>query len=116
MKEPMKLEIKNEGIRGARLVLDGKELHHVKGYEIKSSTFAGKVELSLKMLVTFPVVTDEKPEEPSGKTIKTTKTTKQIADEIFEYLKKERLTANKAWDAISEVRRRLHEAAYSSRL
>lgn len=113
MKEPMKLEIKNEGIRGARLVLDGKELHHVKGYEIKSSTFAGKVELSLKMLVTFPVVTDEKPEEPSGKTIKTTK---QIADEIFEYLKKERLTANKAWNAISEVRRRLHEAAYSSRL
>lgn len=113
MKEPMKLEIKNEGIRGARLVLDGKELHHVKGYEIKSSTFAGKVELSLKMLVTFPVVTDEKPEEPSGKTIKTTK---QIADEIFEYLKKERLTANKAWDAISEIRRRLHEAAYSSRL
>lgn len=113
MKEPMKLEIKNEGIRGTRLVLDGKELHHVKGYEIKSSTFAGKVELSLKMLVTFPVVTDEKPEEPSGKTIKTTK---QIADEIFEYLKKERLTANKAWNAISEVRRRLHEAAYSSRL
>lgn len=109
----MKLEIKNEGIRGTRLVLDGKELHHVKGYEIKSSTFAGKVELSLKMLVTFPVVTDEKPEEPSGKTIKTTK---QIADEIFEYLKKERLTANKAWNAISEVRRRLHEAAYSSRL
>lgn len=80
----------------------GKELHHVEAYEIKSSTFAGKRELSLKMLVTFPVVTDEKPEEPSGKTIKTTK---QIADEIFEYLKKERLTANKAWNAISEVRR-----------
>lgn len=35
MKEPMKLEIKNGGIRGPRLVLDGKELHHVKGYEIK---------------------------------------------------------------------------------
>ena len=48
MKEPMKLEIKNGGIRGPRLVLDGKELHHVKGYEIK-------VELSLKMLVDFPV-------------------------------------------------------------
>ena len=52
MKEPMKLEIKNGGIRGPRLVLDGKELHHVKGYEIKSS---GKVEFSVKMLVDFPV-------------------------------------------------------------
>lgn len=55
MKEPMKLEIKNVGIRGPRLVLDGKELHHVKGYEIKSSNFAGKVEFSVKMLVDFPV-------------------------------------------------------------
>ena len=36
MKEPMKLEIKNGGIRGPRLVLDGKELHHVKGYEINA--------------------------------------------------------------------------------
>ena len=55
MKEPMKLEVRNEGIRGPRLVLDGKELHHVKEYEIKSSDFIGKAELSLKMLVTFPV-------------------------------------------------------------
>ena len=39
MKEPMKLEVRNEGIRGPRLVLD----------------FIGKAELSLKMLVTFPV-------------------------------------------------------------
>lgn len=113
MKEPMKLEVRNEEAKGIYLVLDGKELHHVEAYEIKSSAFAGKAELSLKMLVTFPIVTDEKPEEPSGKTIKTTK---QIADEIFEYLKKERLTANKAWSAISEVRRRIHEAAYSSQL
>lgn len=113
MGTPMTLEIQYKDDGGYRVLLDGKELHHVEVYEIKSSTFAGKRELSLKTLVTFPVVTDEKPEEPSGKTIKTTK---QIADEIFEYLKKERLTANKAWDAISEVRRRLHEAAYSSRL
>lgn len=46
MKEPMKLEIKNEGIRGARLVLDGKELHHVKGYEIKSSSLIEDKEVS----------------------------------------------------------------------
>lgn len=50
----MKLEVRNEG-RGPRLVLDGKELHHVKEYEIKSSDFIGKAELSLKMLVSFPV-------------------------------------------------------------
>ena len=55
MKEPMKLVVRNEGIRGPRVVLDGKELHHVKEYEIKSSDFIGKAELSLKMLVTFPV-------------------------------------------------------------
>lgn len=51
----MKLEVRNEGIRGPRLVLDGKELHHVMEYGIKSSDFIGKAELSLKMLVTFPV-------------------------------------------------------------
>lgn len=51
----MKLEVRNEGIRGPHLVLDGKELHHVKEYEIKSSDFIGKAELSLKMLVSFPV-------------------------------------------------------------
>lgn len=113
MKEPMKLEVRNEGAEGIYLVLDGKELHNVEAYEIKSSAFAGKRELSLKMLVSFPAMSDEKPEASSDETIKTTK---QIADEIFEYLKKERLTANKAWGAISEVRRRLHEAAYSSRL
>lgn len=49
MKEPMKLEVRNEGIRGPRLVLDGKELHHVKEYEIKSSDFIGKAEAA-KML------------------------------------------------------------------
>lgn len=51
----MKLEVKNEGIRGPRLVLDGKELHHVLEYGIKSSALAGKAELSLKMLVSFPI-------------------------------------------------------------
>lgn len=55
MKEPMKLEVKSRSNKGAVLVLDGKELHHVKEYEIKSSDFIGKAELSLKMLVTFPV-------------------------------------------------------------
>ena len=51
----MKLEVRNEGIRGPRLVLDGKELYHVLEYGIKSSDFIGKAELSLKMLVSFPV-------------------------------------------------------------
>ena len=51
----MKLEVKSRSNKGAVLVLDGKELHHVKEYEIKSSDFIGKAELSLKMLVTFPV-------------------------------------------------------------
>ena len=113
MGTPMTLEIQYKDDGGYRVLLDGKELHHVEAYEIKSSAFAGKRELSLKMLVSFPAMSDEKPEASSDETIKTTK---QIADEIFEYLKKERLTANKAWGAISEVRRRLHEAAYSSRL
>ena len=49
------IRVRNEGIRGPRLVLDGKELHHVMEYGIKSSDFIGKAELSLKMLVTFPV-------------------------------------------------------------
>ena len=55
MKEPMKLEVRNEEAKGIHLVLDGKELHYVEAYEIKSPAFTGKAELSLKMLVTFPV-------------------------------------------------------------
>lgn len=50
----MKLEVKSRGDKGAVLVLDGKELHHVLEYGIKSSTLKGKAELSLKMLVNFP--------------------------------------------------------------
>lgn len=97
MKEPMKLEVRNEGAEGIYLVLDGKELHHVEAYEIKSSAFAGKRELSLKMLVSFPAMSDEKPEASSDETIKTTK---QIADEIFEYLKKAKIILNRTREAL----------------
>lgn len=51
----MKLEVRNNGDKRAVLVLDDKELHHVLEYGIKSSTLKGKAELSLKMLVSFPV-------------------------------------------------------------
>lgn len=37
------------------MFLDGKELHHVKEYKIESSAYEGKAELSIKMLVQFPV-------------------------------------------------------------
>ena len=37
------------------MFLDGKELHHVKEYKIESSAFAGRAELSIKILVQFPV-------------------------------------------------------------
>ena len=53
--EPMKLEIKNKEDGGFLLVLDGKQIHHVEEYQIKSSAVKGKAELSLKMLVEFPV-------------------------------------------------------------
>lgn len=35
MKEPMKLEVRNEEAKGIHLVLDGKELHYVEAYEIR---------------------------------------------------------------------------------
>ena len=46
MKEPMKLEVRNEGAEGIYLVLDGKELHHVEAYEIKRTFVEDACEFS----------------------------------------------------------------------
>lgn len=55
VEQPMGLEIKSNAGGGYNLYLDGKRIHHVEDYEVKSSTFGCKAELTLKMLVSFPV-------------------------------------------------------------
>ena len=55
VEQPMGLEIKSKAGGGYNLYLDGKRIHHVEDYELKSSTFGCKAELTLKMLVSFPV-------------------------------------------------------------
>lgn len=52
----MGLEIKSNAGGGYNLYLDGKRIHHVEDYELKSSTFGCKAELTLKILVSFPVI------------------------------------------------------------
>lgn len=53
-KRPMQLQIKPvEG--GYALWLDDKRLHHVENYKIESSPFGTRAELSLKLLVQYPV-------------------------------------------------------------
>ena len=54
-KKPMTLQFKKNETGRNRMFLDGKELHHIKGYKIESSAFAGRAELSIKMMVQFPV-------------------------------------------------------------
>ena len=54
-KKPMILQFKENEKGRRRMFLDGKELHHVKEYKIESSAFAGRAELSIKILVQFPV-------------------------------------------------------------
>lgn len=44
------------------------------------------------------------------------KTVREISDEVMEILKKEHLTADKAWDVLSAVRRKVHESAFSKPL
>ena len=39
----------------SHMLLDGKEIHHVREYKIESTAYEGKAELSIKMLVQFPV-------------------------------------------------------------
>ena len=55
VEQPMGLEIKSNAGGGYNLFLDGKRIHHVEDYEVKSSTFGCKAELTLKMTVSFPV-------------------------------------------------------------
>lgn len=52
---PMTLQFKKNENGKNHIFLDGKELHHVKEYKIESSAFEGKAELSIRMLVQFPV-------------------------------------------------------------
>ena len=54
-KKTMTLKFKENEKGRSCMFLDGKELHHVKEYKIESSTFAGRAELSIKILVQFPV-------------------------------------------------------------
>ncbi len=56
VEQPMGLEIKSNAGGGYNLYLDGKRIHHVEDYDLKSSTFGCKAELTLKMLVSFPVI------------------------------------------------------------
>ncbi len=54
MHKPMELKMVNE--EGKRkLFLDGKEMHHVMEYKIKSPQKGNYAELSIKMIVQFPV-------------------------------------------------------------
>lgn len=55
VKAPMTLQFKKNEKGRSHMFLDGKELHHVKEYKIESSAYEGKAELSIKMLVQFPV-------------------------------------------------------------
>lgn len=52
---PMKLQFKEYKEGKNHMFLDGKEIHHVREYKIESSAYEGKAELSIKMLVQFPV-------------------------------------------------------------
>lgn len=63
VEQPMGLEIKSNAGGGYNLFLDGKRIHHVEDYELKSSTFRCKAELTLKMLVSFPVTQESTPQE-----------------------------------------------------
>lgn len=50
----MKLRVEPEK-GGYALWLDDKKLHHVEDYKIESSPFGTRAELSLKLLVLYPV-------------------------------------------------------------
>lgn len=55
MKRPMALQFEKNEDGKNHILLDGKEIHHVKEYKIESSAYEGKAELSIRMLVQFPV-------------------------------------------------------------
>lgn len=51
----MKLRVIKEDDGIYKIYLDETVLHHIEEYKIESSTIKGKAELSLKMLVEFPI-------------------------------------------------------------
>lgn len=55
VKPPMILQFKKNEKGMSHILLDGKEIHHVREYKIESTAYEGKAELSIKMLVQFPV-------------------------------------------------------------
>lgn len=59
VKEPMALRIEQTESGNCEIWLDDTKLHHVKNYKIESLPFKGKVELSIKMLVRYPVGGEE---------------------------------------------------------
>ena len=52
---PMTLQFKEYEKGRSHMFLDGKEIHHVREYKIESTAYEGKAELSIKMMVQFPV-------------------------------------------------------------
>ena len=52
---PMTLQFKEYKKGRSHMFLDGKEIHHVREYKIESTAYEGKAELSIKMMVQFPV-------------------------------------------------------------
>lgn len=55
VKPPMILQFKEYEKGKSHMFLDGKEIHHVREYKIESTAYEGKAELSIKMMVQFPV-------------------------------------------------------------
>lgn len=55
MKAPMRLRVEPKENGGYQIFLDNTEIHHVKEYKIESSELKGKAELSIKLLVDYPV-------------------------------------------------------------
>lgn len=53
-KEPMEFRMKCVG-DGYEIWLDDKRIHHIENYKIESSPYKNKAELSIKMLVQYPV-------------------------------------------------------------
>lgn len=53
--KPMKLSIQPTQSGGYEILLDDKKLHHVESYKIESSPYGKSAELSIKMLVEYPV-------------------------------------------------------------
>ena len=55
MKKPMRLEIGKRENDGFKILLDGNEIHHVESYKIESSPVGNTAELSVKILVEYPI-------------------------------------------------------------